>query len=46
MLGRVVGGGGLLSGAGTQAPPAGRVLVLGLTHTGFEIMVPMVVATA
>jgi CIC family chloride channel protein len=32
-------------GAGMQAPLAGLVLVLELTHSGFSLMVPMVVAT-
>ena len=33
-------------GAGMQAPLAALTLVLELTHTGFSIMVPMLVATA
>ena len=29
-----------------QAPLAGLVLVIELTHTGFDLMVPMMLATA
>jgi H+/Cl- antiporter ClcA len=32
-------------GASMQAPLAGLVLVLELTHTGFAIMIPMIAAT-
>jgi H+/Cl- antiporter ClcA len=32
-------------GAAMQAPPAGLVLALELTHSGFHIMVPMIAAT-
>jgi H+/Cl- antiporter ClcA len=33
-------------GAAMQAPLAGLVLVIELTHTGFNLMIPMMVATA
>ena len=39
-------GAAALIGAGMQAPLAGLVLVLELTHTGFDLMVPMILATA
>jgi chloride channel protein, CIC family len=32
-------------GAGMQAPLAGLALVLELTHTGFQLMIPMIIAT-
>ena len=35
-----------LIGAAMQAPLAGLVLVLELTHTGFNLMIPMMTATA
>jgi len=35
-----------MTGAAMQAPLAALVLVLELTHTGFDLMVPMVLATA
>jgi chloride channel protein, CIC family len=40
MLGAVA-----LTGAASQAPLAGLVLVLELTHSGFDLLVPMIVAT-
>ncbi|MHB8439384.1 MAG: chloride channel protein [Acidimicrobiales bacterium] len=39
-------GAAAMIGASMQAPVAGIVLVLELTHSGFAIMVPMVAATA
>lgn len=39
-------GAAAMIGAGMQAPLAGLVFVLELTHTGFALMVPMIVATA
>jgi H+/Cl- antiporter ClcA len=33
-------------GASMQAPLAGLVLVVELTHSGFNIMIPMMTATA
>jgi H+/Cl- antiporter ClcA len=33
-------------GAGMQAPLAGLALILGLTHSGFDLIVPMLIATA
>lgn len=38
-------GAAAMIGAGMQAPLAGLALVLELTHTGFALMVPMIVAT-
>lgn len=38
-------GAAAMIGASMQAPPAGHVLVLELTHSGFQIMVPMMAAT-
>lgn len=38
-------GAGAMIGAAMQAPLSGVALVLELTHSGFEIMVPMVAAT-
>ncbi len=39
-------GAAAMIGASMQAPLAGLVLVLEMTHTGFALMVPMIVATA
>jgi chloride channel protein, CIC family len=39
-------GAAALMGAGMQAPLAGLALTLELTHSGFQLMVPMIVATA
>ncbi|MCU1625280.1 MAG: chloride channel protein [Pseudonocardia sp.] len=39
-------GAAALLGAGMQAPPTALVLVLELTHSGFAIMVPLVIATS
>ncbi|GAA1834468.1 chloride channel protein [Pseudonocardia ailaonensis] len=39
-------GAAAMIGAGMQAPLAGLALVLELTHTGFDLLVPMIVATA
>jgi H+/Cl- antiporter ClcA len=38
-------GAAAMIGAGMQAPLAGLVIVLELTHTGFGLMVPMMIAT-
>ena len=38
-------GAAAMIGAGMQAPLAGLAMVLELTHTGFDLMVPMIVAT-
>ena len=38
-------GAAALIGAATQAPLAGLVLVLELTHSGFALLVPMILAT-
>lgn len=38
-------GAAAMIGAGMQAPLAGLALVLELTHSGFDLMVPMMVAT-
>ncbi|MDN5915786.1 MAG: chloride channel protein [Pseudonocardia sp.] len=38
-------GAAAMIGAGMQAPLAGLVMVLELTHTGFGLMVPMILAT-
>ena len=35
----------LSGGAATQAPLAGLVLVLELTHSGVDLLVPMILAT-
>jgi CIC family chloride channel protein len=32
-------------GAGMMAPVSGLVLVLELTHTGFSLLIPMIIAT-
>lgn len=39
-------GAAAMIGASMQAPLVGLVLVLEMTHTGFELMAPMIVATA
>lgn len=39
-------GAAAMIGAAMQAPLAGLVLVIELTHTGFDLMVPMMLATA
>jgi CIC family chloride channel protein len=38
-------GAAAMMGAATQAPLAGLVLLLELTHTGFDLLVPMIVVT-
>jgi H+/Cl- antiporter ClcA len=43
--GYAVIGAAAMIGAGMQAPLAGLALVLELTHSGFGLMVPMMVAT-
>jgi len=40
----MVGAAAMIAGA-MQAPVAGRALVLELTHSGFGLMTPMIVAT-
>ncbi len=39
-------GAAAMIGAAMQAPLAGLVLVIELTHTGFNLMIPMMIATA